>query len=699
MQVSFFDSSIRNNQVTTNVSIQDVLKKIQQGFWKQHVEGVRSALNQFGKDSDQYKQAKENSPNLTTSGTFNGVRRKDTLQAHSGFIDIDIDCYDKDPEAIKQQVAAFPFVAAVYTSISGKGVCAVCCVQPNPELHETFCNTLIAYFISHGISNIDYLKDWSRARFISYDPNLIMKSEFRQLRPDDVSLDAPDLDTLPVVDAMADVTEYYSHEESIEHAWQAVGKKKEWKKGAHFAFAVDFILYCNDLGVPEHKVLRHFKDVAPDYDDAPKLVRSYYRNAISKHGSRRPLKKKYVGNGFTMQGQRGHESFIPQLFDGHQMTSLASFDPVLASIRITQAMKIPVYPRLMMYGRGVLARPGDQIVYSGKSKSGKTELLKRTVAGFLLPINQNDGHPVDRLFGFTFGLNVDNHAVIVADTEQSDDDCQDAVDQIIELSGRDSQPENFVFLAMKKIPTKKRAAALARAVISAVEKFGGVYGLFIDGTADLLPNVNDVDQVNELYDLISGLAEKYLFPVFHVIHMNPTGFDKERGVLGSEWRRKCATLLRVIYDETLSASWVKFELMRKGERGLKFLIRYDTNLHHFIRDDELMNQYLNQSGQMAKQPLPDFSTKYENLYREVLQGMFVNLPSIPAQLIEEEVGEMLNHQTWQDQPANSRQMRNHMTNIVSMGLVQVDPDRPEHYIQGFKLHGKNTSGEKLTVWN
>jgi hypothetical protein len=700
MNVSFFNNSIRNSQVTAQVPLKRILDGIKEGQWKAHVEAVRQARTEHGKNSAQFKQAKENSPNFTTSGTFDRVRRKDTLLNHSGFIDIDIDGIDASQlDDLKAKIITFPFVAAVYTSISGHGLCAVCCVQPNAELHETFCNTLIAYFIGKGVNGVDYLKDWSRARFISFDPDLIFAENYRQLQPDDLSIVAPEIDKMPVK-GNGDRVEYYTADECIDHAWQSVGKKKTWEKGHHFEYAVDFILYCNDMGVPESDVLSHFKSIAPDYEDGPKLVKSYYRNASSKHGSRRPVKNEYKGNGFLFSGQGGHTSFIPKMYDGHVVEDLKQYDPVLDKHRITQGTRIRPFPRLVQYGSGVVARAGDHVVVSAQSKAGKGYLFRKLMAGLLMPYTVNNGQPIEHLFGFTFGINPNNYAIIAADTEQSDDDVQDVLDEVIEDSGRTSEPDFFYMLAIKEIPKKERAAMIVRAVQRAVEKHGGVHALFIDGTADLIPDVNDAEKVSELYDLLSGIAGRYNFPIFHVIHMNPSAYGKERGHLGSEMRRKCATLIRLEYDEENRCSWVVFKLMRKAERGMQFLIRWDIEKGTFVRDDQKMQQIMLEKGKFSYLPRPDDSGKFIDLYRQALNRVFLQKPSASIDEISAAILEDLQKSTWISGSISEREKREHLTRIRTMNLIEPDKENDENFVSGLLLNDdrQDADGAKY-VWN
>jgi len=125
---------------------------------------------------------KKSLPLVTVGGTFKGGRKLENLLNRTGWLAIDIDHKDNKhlptAETIRDEVANISYVAFSCLSVSGKGVwCLIKISDPtNQALHfEQLKND----FKSLGII-LDPTKgkNPNDARFLSYDPDAILKDDF-----------------------------------------------------------------------------------------------------------------------------------------------------------------------------------------------------------------------------------------------------------------------------------------------------------------------------------------------------------------------------------------------------------------------------------------------------------------------------------------------------------------------------------------
>ena len=127
---------------------------------------MRNAPNKEIKDLK-----KKSAPVVTISGSFS-ERKADGLRKHSGYIAIDIDNLD-DPAETKKRIAADTYIYSAFISISGKGLCLI--IKIDGTRHLDAFNAIAAYLYNEYQLIVDQSgKDVSRARFVSYDPFLLL---------------------------------------------------------------------------------------------------------------------------------------------------------------------------------------------------------------------------------------------------------------------------------------------------------------------------------------------------------------------------------------------------------------------------------------------------------------------------------------------------------------------------------------------
>ena len=126
---------------------------------------------------DGNKEKKKELPVVCFSGEFSS-RSDDALFEHSGFLILDFDHVDVDQT--KRSLATDDFIHSCWTSPSGNGVKALVRVT-NPERHRDHFRALVKYFErTHGLELDESGINESRACFESYDPDIIIKDEYKK---------------------------------------------------------------------------------------------------------------------------------------------------------------------------------------------------------------------------------------------------------------------------------------------------------------------------------------------------------------------------------------------------------------------------------------------------------------------------------------------------------------------------------------
>jgi predicted P-loop ATPase len=152
-----------------DIEIDNFLEGVRTGRWEDIALEVRNAPTKDIKDA-----IKKRAPLVTPSGSF-AERKVDGLRKHSGFIAIDIDNLE-DPAATKKRIGADPYLYAAFISISGQGLCLI--VKIDGTRHLDAFNGIAAYLYNEYQLIVDQSgKDVSRARFVSYDPFLLLNSK------------------------------------------------------------------------------------------------------------------------------------------------------------------------------------------------------------------------------------------------------------------------------------------------------------------------------------------------------------------------------------------------------------------------------------------------------------------------------------------------------------------------------------------
>ena len=166
MQVTIF-KNVYDKTNPHHIALETALQRIQTGKSSTLVSNVRNGD----------KEKKKELPVVCFSGEFSS-RADDALFEHSGFVVLDFDHVDVD--STKTALATDDFIHSCWTSPSGNGVKALVRIT-NPERHRDHFRALIKYFErNHGLELDESGINESRACFESFDPEIIIKDEFKK---------------------------------------------------------------------------------------------------------------------------------------------------------------------------------------------------------------------------------------------------------------------------------------------------------------------------------------------------------------------------------------------------------------------------------------------------------------------------------------------------------------------------------------
>jgi len=177
---------------------------------------------------------------------------------------------------------------------------------------------------------------------------------------------------------------------------------------------------------------------------------------------------------------------------------------------------------------------GNFMCIVGASKSMKSFLKSAFVASYI-------GGNAQNYFSEALGHNTKEKFVIDLDTEQSEFHVHKVANRVLTMIGADY--EYYKPFALRSIDPKERVQFLEW--LYNESEYRGKIGLCsIDGVADLIDNVNDLDKSNEVTQKLMKLTEEHNSAMITVLHRNFDS-DKPTGHLGSAILKKAETVLFV----------------------------------------------------------------------------------------------------------------------------------------------------------
>ncbi len=183
-RVSFQDHAW--SPLSRELSIGEVLDLMKKGGYASEITRLRTFLNTG--DLERYDSFKKRLPGVTFCGTFNEKRKCENLKAYNHLVIIDIDKLSPgELEGLKQVLLNDQFVSCFWESPSKRGIKGLVQLDYSFPLAEFDVNifhknafaSIVVYFSNkYGIDLDISGSDTARLCFLSYDPNLVLKTCF-----------------------------------------------------------------------------------------------------------------------------------------------------------------------------------------------------------------------------------------------------------------------------------------------------------------------------------------------------------------------------------------------------------------------------------------------------------------------------------------------------------------------------------------
>ena len=343
------------------------------------------------------------------------------------------------------------------------------------------------------------------------------------------------------------------------------GEKDVLTLAAHGFHAICF---NSETSVIPTKIIRklvyRFKHIVLLYDvDKTGLESSEkHRQQLTEYGIKRlvlPLTGEKTDKDVSdyFKAGRTREEFVKlflKLLDslyGDTMAVLKSCEidydhPPLAAVSIITAGDVP------------LGTEENILCITGGEGTGKSNYTAALVAGAI----QEKETDTD-LLGVRVEPNRKRRAVLLYDTEQSEQQLYKNTGRLLRRAGRERMPEFLHVYCLTGMSRSERLTAIMQSMDKYHYLHGGIHLVVIDGVADLIRCANDEGESVALIDEIYRLAGIYRTCIAAVVHFVPNGL-KLRGHLGSELQRKSAAILSIEKDENPEISVVKALKVRDG---------------------------------------------------------------------------------------------------------------------------------------
>ena len=193
-----------------------------------------------------------------------------------------------------------------------------------------------------------------------------------------------------------------------------------------------------------------------------------------------------------------------------------------------------------------IASYGDFFCLIGASKSRKTYAKKGIISSYIGG-NASSYFPDLKGHGNKYKVIIDN------DTEQSKFHAQRGARQILNMVG--SKYPYYKPYEMRSLNYKDRIGLIKWQL----ENIDNIGLMFIDGIADLVRNVNDLDECNDLVQMLMSWSKDYNIAIGTILHINYGGI-KATGHLGSAVTKKAETV--VLVETTEGVTSLKANLTR-----------------------------------------------------------------------------------------------------------------------------------------
>lgn len=212
-----------------------------------------------------------------------------------------------------------------------------------------------------------------------------------------------------------------------------------------------------------------------------------------------------------------------------------------------------------------IALPGSLIGVYGPPKSRKSSFMAMITAACL----SKDGR---------FG-NIESKIkgdILWFDTEQSETEVKYFQDNVIKMSGVEDDDyiyANYYSMKLRPYDELQRLAIIDR-MITAPDIFENVGLIVLDGVADLMYNVNEIEASKKLVTRLTYWADRLQVPLIVALHTNKDGKDAT-GSLGGFLNKKASYTIKCEPEFEGGPSTIKPYYTRNGQNFHPFVIDND----------------------------------------------------------------------------------------------------------------------------
>ncbi len=238
------------------------------------------------------------------------------------------------------------------------------------------------------------------------------------------------------------------------------------------------------------------------------------------------------------------------------------------SNRYDHLAEVPPEPEYLISigGKGI-ALPGSIIGIYGMSKSRKSSFMAMVAAACLSPTGKFE-HITSKIKG----------EIIWVDTEQSETEVKYFQDKIVSMSKAEDSDyiyDRYFALKLRPYEELERLEILDR-IFSDEDLFENAGLIVLDGIADFVYNVNDMEASKKLVTKLTNWADKLQVPIIVALHTNKDGKDAT-GSLGGFLNKKCSYAIKSEIQYDGGPSLIKPYHTRNGKNFEPFLIHNDKD--------------------------------------------------------------------------------------------------------------------------
>lgn len=275
---------------TRKTSIEEVLKVIKGGHWKESVEAIQKHLK-IG-EIKLADKLKSKLPAFTISATFKDKRKKENVDIYSGLLHLDYDKLD-NVEEIKAKAIIIPNTYSAFISPSGKGLKILVKTDAELSTHTVVFNELKCFYDDMlGVVSDKSVKDVTRLCFVSYDSKLYINDNSETFIKDS----SPQYNT--------------NKKNTLDSIWKLTSNNDRFEEGNRNNFIHQFSCNANRMGYYESETLSYALNYCEDTFDNTEIEKTV-KSAFSNTNEWDTFSKPSISSKPSINSETNHNPFIP----------------------------------------------------------------------------------------------------------------------------------------------------------------------------------------------------------------------------------------------------------------------------------------------------------------------------------------------------------------------------------------------------